>query len=103
MNYKPLVKGTVIKTAFIAFELLALIVVSIFVFSNDGESPWGYWGTAFIVFLTLSPIFVYVISNAFFNAFNLIIVLSKHHTPESIKKYYKITIFLINLQFSSSS
>ncbi len=86
-----IVKGTIIRTIFVIIEIIALIVISIITFSNNGESPWGYWGAVAVVFITLSPIFVYVIASAIFNAFNLIIVLKKRHTVESLKKYHKIS------------
>ncbi len=91
MRHDQLVKETIIRSIFVAIELIALVVISIITFSNDGESPWGYWGAVAIVFITLSPIFVYVIASAFFNAFNFMAVFSKKHTVESIKKYYKIS------------
>ena len=66
----PLVKGSIIRTVFVAIELIALAVISVITFSNDGTSAWGYWGNVAIVFITLSPIFVYVIASAIFNFFN---------------------------------
>ena len=96
MSNNQLVKGTIIRTIFVAIELISLVVISIITFSNDGTSPWGYWGNVAIVFVTLSPVFVYVIASTIFNIFNLIIVLNKRHTLESTKKYYKISkVYLI--------
>ncbi len=85
-----LVKGTIIRSVFVAIELITLIVISILTFLNDGSSPWGYWGNVVVVFITLSPVFVYVIASTVFNIFNLIIVFRKKHTVESIIKYHKI-------------
>ncbi len=87
-----LVKGTITRTVFVAIELITLIVISIITFLNDGASPWGYWGNVAIVFITLSPVFVYVIASTAFNIFNLVIVLKKKHTVASIKKYHKICV-----------
>ena len=39
-----LLKGTIIRTIFVFVELVALIVISVITFSNDGTSAWGYWG-----------------------------------------------------------
>ena len=91
MNDNKLVKATITRTVFVSIELITLIVISIITFSNDGTSAWGYWGNVVIVFVTLSPIIVYVISSAIFNAFNMNVVLKKRHTSESIKKYYKLS------------
>ena len=91
MRENQLLKGTIIRTIFVFVELVALAVISVITFSNDGASAWGYWGNVAIVFITLSPIFVYVIASAIFNFFNLIIVFKKHHTDESINKYYKMS------------
>ena len=96
MNENQLVKGTIARTFFVSIELLALIAISIITFSNDGTGVWGYWGNVAIVFGTLSPIIVYVVASAIFNAFNMRVVLKKRHTIETIKKYYKLSkIYLI--------
>lgn len=96
MNDNKLVKATIARTVFVSIELIALIVISIITLSNDGASPWGYWGIVVIIFGTLSPVIVYIIASAIFNAFNMIVVLKKRHTIESIKKYYKLSkIYLI--------
>ena len=96
MNDSQLVKGTIIRTFFVFIELIALVVISIITFSNDGTGAWGYWGSVVIVFGMLSPIIVYVIASAIFNAFNMSVVLKKRHTIESIKKYCKLSkIYLI--------
>ena len=91
MSHSQLVKGAIIRTVFVAIELIALVVISISTFSNNGKSPWGYWGAVAVVFITLSPIIVYVIASAFFNVFNFIAIFGKKHTAASIKKYYKIS------------
>jgi len=91
MRDNPWTKGTVIRTLFVALEIIALIVISIITFLNSGESEWGYWGAVAIVFITLSPIFVYVIASAVFNCFHLNMVLRQRHTDESIQKYCKIS------------
>ena len=91
-----LMKGTIVRTVFVALELIALIVVAIVTFSNDGSSAWGYWGAVAVVFIILSPIYVYVIASAIFNAFNLNVVLKKCHTVESMRKYHNWSrVFLV--------
>ena len=96
MNDNKVVKATIVRTVFVSIELIALIVISIITFSNDGTSAWGYWGNVVIVFGILSPIIVYVVASTIFNALNMKIVLKRQHTIESIKKYYKLSkIYLI--------
>ena len=91
MNDKQLLKGTMIRTIFVFVELVALIVISVIAFSNDGTSAWGYWGAVAVVFITLSPIFIYVIASTVFNVFNLTIVVKNKHTPDTIKKYHRLS------------
>ena len=91
MKDNHLLKGTIIRTLFVFVELVALIVISIITFSNDGTSAWGYWGAVAIVFITLSPIFIYVIASTVFNVFNLTIVVKNKHTPDTIKKYHRLS------------
>jgi len=96
MNYKPLIKGTIIRTIFVSIELITLVIISIITFLNDGKSVWGYWGAVAVVFITLSPVFIYVVASAIFNIFNLIAVLNKQHSVDSIKKYHKLSkVYLI--------
>lgn len=91
-----LAKGTIIRTVVLTLELIALVMMATITLTNDGESVWGYWGVVLIEFGVLSPIYVYVIASAVFNAFNFAIVFQKRHTVESIKKYYKISkVYLI--------
>ncbi len=92
MEKSQLETGTIVRTVFVLVELVALIVCSIVTFSNDGTSEWGYWGAVAIVFITLSPIIVYVVAGAIFNVFNVKIVFKKRHTLESVKKYHKLTV-----------
>lgn len=89
MKDSQIVKGTIIRTCFVVVELIALVVVSIITFSNDGTSAWGYWGSVGIVFGTLSPIFIYVIASAIFNVCNMFVVFKKRHTNDSIKNIIK--------------
>ena len=91
MKDDHLLKGTIIRTIFVFVELVALIVISVITFSNDGASAWGYWGAVAAVFITLSPIFVYVIASTVFNIFNLTIVIKNKHTPHTIKKYHGLS------------
>ena len=91
MRENQLIKGTIIRTIFVFVELVALIVISVITFSNDGTSAWGYWGAVAVVFITLSPIFVYVIASAVFNIFNLAIVIKSKHNADTIKKYYGLS------------
>lgn len=91
MKENQLLKGTIIKTVFVFVELVALIIISIITFSNDGTGVWGYWGSVAIVFITLSPIFIYIIASAIFNVFNLNMVIKNKHTADSIKKYHKVS------------
>ena len=91
MKDNHLLKGTIIRTLFVFVELVALIVISIITFSNDGTSAWGYWGAVAIVFITLSPIFIYVIASTVFNVFNLNIVIKNKHTPNTIRKYHRLS------------
>ena len=80
-----------IRTVFVLVELIAIIVISIITFSNDGTSAWGYWGAVAVVFITLSPIFIYVIASTIFNLFNLNIVIKNKHTEDTVKKYYRLS------------
>ena len=89
MEHNYLKKGTIIRTVFVTLELIVLVIISIIAFSNDGASVWGYWGTVAAILITLSPIFIYVIASAVFNVCNLVIVLKKQHTAETVKKYCK--------------
>ena len=91
MRENQLIKGTIIRTIFVFVELVALVVISVITFSNDGTSAWGYWGAVAVVFITLSPIFVYVIASAVFNIFNLIMVIKNKHNADTIKKYYGLS------------
>ena len=91
MKDRQLLKGTMIRTIFVFVELVALIVISVITLSNDGTSAWGYWGAVAGVFITLSPIFVYVIASAVFNIFNLIMVIKNKHTANTIKKYHRLS------------
>jgi hypothetical protein len=96
MKASPLAKGTIIRTVVLTLELIALVMMATVTLTNDGESVWGYWGVVLIEFGVLSPVYVYVIASAVFNAFNFAIVFQKRHTVESIKKYYKISkVYLI--------
>ena len=80
MRENQLLKGTIIRTIFVFVELVALGVISVITFSNDGTSAWGYWGAVAAVFITLSPIFIYVIASTVFNIFNLTMVIKNKHT-----------------------
>ena len=91
MRENQLLKGTIIRTIFVSVELVALVVISVITFSNDGTSAWGYWGAVAVVFITLSPIFVYVIASAVFNIFNLTMVIKNKHTANTIKKYHMLS------------
>ena len=97
MKEDILKKGTVIRTAFVCLEVIALISISIYAFfAATDDSAWGYWGSLAFIFALLTPIFIYVIPSAIFNTFNLIIVIKKRHTSESIIKYHKLSkVFLI--------
>ena len=91
MKGRQLLKGTMIRTIFVFVELVALIVISVITFSNDGTSAWGYWGAVAVVFVTLSPVFIYVIASTVFNIFNLAIVIKSKHNADTIKKYYGLS------------
>ena len=91
MKDDRLLKGTIIRTILVFVELVALIVISVITFSNDGTSAWGYWGAVAVVFITLSPIFIYVIASTVFNIFNLTIVVKNKHTADTIKKYHRLS------------
>ena len=91
MKGRQLLKGTMIRTIFVFVELVALIVISVITFSNDGTSAWGYWGAVAVVFITLSPVFIYVIASTIFNIFNLAIVIKSKHNADTIKKYYGLS------------
>ena len=73
MRENQLLKGTIIRTIFVFVELVALVVISVITFSNDGTSAWGYWGAVAAVFITLSPIF------------------KNKHTANTIKKYHRLS------------
>lgn len=92
MENNQLLKGSIIKALFVCIELIALAVMSIICFFfNDGTGMWGYWGAIAIVYVTFSPIIIYVTASAIFSFRNLSIVLTKHHTAESIEKYHKLS------------
>ena len=92
MKHNPLLKGTIAKTVFAGLEVIVLLGISIYSFiSASEESIWGYWGSLAVIFGTLSPIFIYAIPNAVFTARNLTIVTRNGHTPDSIKKYHKLS------------
>ena len=91
MRENQLLKGTIIRTIFVFVELVALIVISVITLSNDGTSAWGYWGAVAVVFITLSPVFIYVIASTVFNIFNLAIVIKSKHNADTIKKYYGLS------------
>ncbi len=91
MKDRQLLKGTMIRTIFVFVELVALIVISVITLSNDGTSAWGYWGAVAVVFITLSPVFIYVIASTIFNIFNLAIVIKSKHNEDTIKKYYGLS------------
>ena len=91
MKDNHLLKGTIIRTIFVFVELVALIVISVITFSDDGTSAWGYWGAVAVVFITLSPIFIYVIASAVFNIFNLTVVIKDKHTTDTVKKYHSLS------------
>ncbi len=91
MKDKPLLKGTIIRTVFVALELVGLIVISIITFSNDGTSAWGYWGAVAVVFITLSPIIIYIIASTVFNFFNIKVVFGNQYTVKTLKKYHKLS------------
>ncbi len=91
MKENNLIKGTIIRTVFVGLEVIALVAISIYSFINAGTGIWGYWGSLMAIFGLLSPIFAYVIPSAVFNTFNLIVVMRNRHTPDSIKKYHKLS------------
>ena len=91
MKDNPLLKGTIIRTVFVLLELLGLVVISIITFSNDGTSAWGYWGAVAVVFITLSPIIIYIIASTVFNFFNMKVVFGNQHTVETLKKYHNLS------------
>ncbi|MBR6727728.1 MAG: hypothetical protein IKM08_06010 [Clostridia bacterium] len=96
MNRNDLIRGTIIRTVFVTLELIALVYLSVYSFLYADTGIYGYWGSLLAIFGMLSPIIVYVISSAVFNTANLIMVIKKRHTPESIKKYHKLSrVFLI--------
>ncbi len=84
-------KGTIIKTVFAGLEVIVLVGILIYSFLSAGEGIWGYWGSIIIIFSLLSPIYIYAIPNAIFTTYNLVIVTRNRHTPDSIKKYYKLS------------
>ena len=93
---KELLNASIKRTVFVAFEILALAIFSIIVFSNDGSPPWGYWGNVLIPFLVFSPIIVYIIASTIFNTYNMITVVNGRHTFQSIQIYNKTSnIFLV--------
>ncbi len=91
MKYNPLLKGTIIKTVFAGLEVIVLVAILIYSFLSAGEGIWGYWGSIIAIFSLLSPIYIYAIPNAIFTTYNLIIVTRNCHTPDSIKKYHKLS------------
>lgn len=94
MKSNPLRTGSLIKAILGAAEWILLIIAAVVTFSNDGSSPWGYWGSVFIVFATLSPILLYVIASTVFNVFNLRLVMKDRHTPSSIERYHRLSRIL---------
>ena len=91
MRENQLLKGTIIRTIFVFVELVALVVISVITFSNDGTGVWGYWGSVAAVFITLGPIFIYVIASTVFNIFNITMVIKNKHTANTIKKYHRLS------------
>ena len=92
MKYNPLLKATIIKTILAYLEVITLIGILIYSFiSASEESIWGYWGSIISIISMLSPIYMYAIPNTIFTTNNLIIVTKNRHTPDSIKKYHKLS------------
>ena len=92
MKYNPLLKATIVKTILAYLEVITLIGILIYSFiSASEESIWGYWGSIIAIISMLSPIYIYAIPNTIFTTHNLIIVTSNRHTPDSIKKYHKLS------------
>ena len=90
MKYNPLLKATIVKTILAYLELITLIGILIHSFLGAEESIWGYWGSVAVIAL-FSPIYIYAIPNAIFTVRNLMIVTRNLHTPDSLKKYYKLS------------
>ena len=92
MKYNPLLKATIVKTILAYLEVITLIGILIYSFiSASEESIWGYWGSIIAIISMLSPIYIYAIPNAIFTIRNLIMVTGDRHTPDSIKKYHKLS------------
>ena len=91
MKYTPLVKGTIIKAVLAGLETIALISILIYSFISAHDGVWGYWGSIIAIISMLSPIYIYAIPNTIFTTNNLIIVTKNRHTPDSIKKYHKLS------------
>ena len=92
MTSQKLRTNTLIRALIGLCELIAIIWMSVVLFANDGNGMWGYWGSIFVVYVTLSPILVYAISSIIFNFFNLRIVFADDHTRESVERYYRASI-----------
>ena len=92
MKYNPLLKATIVKTILAYLEVITLIGILIYSFiSASEESIWGYWGSIIAIVSMLSPIYIYAIPNTIFTTNNLVIVAKNRHTPDSIKKYHKLS------------
>ena len=91
MKYTLLVKGTIIKAVLAGLETIALISILIYSFLSASDGIWGYWGSIIAIISMLSPIYIYAIPNTIFTTNNLIIVTKNRHTPDSIKKYHKLS------------
>ena len=92
MKYNPLLKATIVKTILAYLEVITLIGILIYSFiSASEESIWGYWGSIIATISMLSPIYIYAIPNTIFTTNNLIMVTKNRNTPDSIKKYHKLS------------
>ena len=91
MKKNPLLRGTIIKTVFAGLEILVLVGILIYSFFSASDGIWGYWGSIIAIIGLLSPIYIYAIPNTIFTMHNLIIVMRNRHTPDSIKKYHKLS------------
>ena len=91
MKKNPLLRGTIIKTVFAGLEIMVLVGILIYSFLSASDGIWGYWGSIIAFISMLSPIYIYAIPNTIFTTNNLIIVTKNRHTPDSIKKYHKLS------------
>lgn len=94
MNTNKLVKGTIIRTIFVSIEVIAIIALLVVTFSNDGTSyfeGWGYWENVASILVMFGPIIVYVFASAIFNIINIKAVFGNQHTPDSLRKYHKLS------------